>query len=50
MQLMEGKWPPRVEFGVGQVRALVIKYPSQYKFTEDQLVAVHRRGPGAAKK
>jgi hypothetical protein len=28
MQLMEGKWPPRVEFGVGQVRALVIKYPS----------------------
>jgi hypothetical protein len=50
MQLMEVKWPPKVEFGVGQVGALVIKYPSRYKLVGNLRIAVHRRGLRSVKK
>jgi hypothetical protein len=39
-----------VELGVSQARAPVIAYLGRYRFAGDVLVAVHRRGPGAAKK
>jgi hypothetical protein len=47
---MEGLGSPRVGFGVNQVRAPAIACSGQYKFAGGMLVAVHRRGLGAAKK
>jgi hypothetical protein len=49
VQLDGGLVLPRVELGVSQARAPVIEYPSRYRLTGGMLVAVHRRGPGAAK-
>jgi hypothetical protein len=39
-----------VELGVSQARALVIAYLGWYRLDGGMLVAVHRRGPGGAKK
>jgi hypothetical protein len=50
VQLDGGLVSPRVELGVSQAGALVIEYPGRYRLTGGMLVAVHRRGPGAAKK
>jgi hypothetical protein len=41
---------PGVELGVEQRRDLAVAFSGQYGFAGDMLVAVHRRGPGAAKK
>jgi hypothetical protein len=50
VQLVEGLVSPRVELGVGQARAPVIEYLGRYRLAGGMLVAVRRRGPGAAKK
>jgi hypothetical protein len=50
VQLVEGLESPRVGFGARRVRAPVVAYFGQYKFTGGMLVVVHRRGLGAAKK
>ena len=44
MQLSEGKWSVRVEFGVKQREGLVVVYSGQYELAGARPVAVHRRG------
>jgi hypothetical protein len=50
VQLIEGLGSSGVELGVEQRRGLAVVFSSQYEFTGDVLVAVHHRGPVAAKK
>ena len=50
MQLVEGLGSYWVGFGVSRVRVPAVAYSDQYKFAGGMLVAVHRRGLGAAKK
>jgi hypothetical protein len=50
VQLVEGLGSPEVEIGVEQRRGLTVAFFGQYEFAGDVLVAVHRRGPGTAKK
>jgi hypothetical protein len=47
---MEGLGSPGVEFGVDQVRSLVVEHFGRYKFARGMLVVIHRRGLGAVKK
>jgi hypothetical protein len=44
LQLSEGKWSVRVEFGVKQREGLVVAYSSQYELAEARPVTVHCRG------
>jgi hypothetical protein len=50
VQLNGGLVSPRVELGVSQARAPVTEYLGRYRLDGGMLVAIHRRGPGAAKK
>jgi hypothetical protein len=50
VKLMEGLGSPGVGFGVSRVRALAIACFGQHKFAGCMLIAIHRRGLGAAKK
>jgi hypothetical protein len=49
LQLSEGKWSVRVEFGVKQRGGLVVAYSGQYELAEARPVAVHRRGSRVVK-
>jgi hypothetical protein len=49
LQLSEGKWSFRVEFGVKQREGLAIAYFSQYELGGARPVAVHRRGSQVVK-
>jgi hypothetical protein len=44
LQLSEGKWSFRVEFGVKQREGLAVAYSGQYKLAGARPVAVRRRG------
>jgi hypothetical protein len=50
LQLSEGKWSFRVEFGVQQREGLVVAYSSQYKLAGARPATVRRRGPRVGKK
>jgi hypothetical protein len=50
VQLDGGLVSSRVELGVSQARAPVIEYPGWYRLVGGMLIAVHCRGPVAAKK
>jgi hypothetical protein len=50
LQLSEGKWSFRVEFGVQQRGGLAVAYSSQHKFAGARSGAVRRRGPRVVKK
>jgi hypothetical protein len=50
VQLIEGLGSSGLELGVKQRRGLAVVFSGQYEFAGDVLVAVHRRGHGAAKK
>jgi hypothetical protein len=49
LQLTEGKWSVRVEFGVKQREGLVVAYFGQYELTGARLVAVHHWGSRVVK-
>jgi hypothetical protein len=44
LQLSEGKWSFRVEFGVKQRAGLAVAYSGQYGLAGARPIAVHRRG------
>jgi hypothetical protein len=50
LQLSEGKWSFKVEFGVQQRGGLAVAYSSQYKLAGARPTAVRRRGPGVVKR
>jgi hypothetical protein len=50
LQLSEGKWSFRVEFGVQQRGGLAVAYSGQYKLAGAQPGAVRRRGPRVVKR
>jgi hypothetical protein len=50
LQLSEGKWSFRVEFGVQQREGLVIAYSSQYKHAGAWPATVRRRGSRVVKR
>jgi hypothetical protein len=49
MQLIEGKWLLRVQFGVNRTGALVVELFGRYRFTGARFIAVRRRGPRVVK-
>jgi hypothetical protein len=49
LQLSEGKWSVRVEFGVKQREGLVVAYSGQYELVGARPDAVHRRGSRVVK-
>jgi hypothetical protein len=49
LQLSEGKWSCRVEFGVKQREELVVAYSGQYELAGARPVAVRRQGSRVVK-
>jgi hypothetical protein len=49
LQLSEGKWSFRVEFGVKQREGLVVAYSDQYELAGAHPIAVHHRGSRVVK-
>jgi hypothetical protein len=49
LQLSEGKWSFRVEFGVKQREGLAIAYSGQYELIGARPVAIHRQGSQVVK-
>jgi hypothetical protein len=49
LQLSEGKWSFKVEFGVKQREGLAVAYSGQYELTGAQPIAIHRRGSRVVK-
>jgi hypothetical protein len=49
LQLSDGKWSVRVEFGVKQREGLAVAYYGQYELAGARPVVVHRRGSRGVK-
>jgi hypothetical protein len=49
MQLIEGKWLLRVQFGVNRTGAPVVELSGRYRLARDRSSSVRRRGPDVVK-